>query len=446
MSSNLPRVAVVGRPNVGKSTLVNRLAQGRGSIVGPSPGLTRDRIDTEVHWAGHTFILSDTGGIVEAAIGPDADKEISGKVANKAISAMESSDLVLFLIEAPAGITSDDLALVKRLRRIKVPMILVVNKADDDRAEQNSGEFWSLGLGEPMFVSSTHGRGTGDLLDRIVQLLPTDADAPERPVVPSIALVGRPNVGKSSLFNRFVGEERAIVHHEPGTTRDSIDTIVSWEGRSYRFVDTAGIRRRAKTQGVEIFSASRTRNSIERSDVAVLVIDAAEGATSQDQRIAEQVAEAGVGAVLSLNKWDLIEDVEVAAVTERTIKDRLHFVDYAPLVRTSAKTARGMQKLIGQVDVVLETRSQRIPTSALNQLVQDAQQRAPIPRSRNRSVKILYATQVGVEPPTFVLFSTGKLAISWLRFLERRLREEFGFVGNPIRLVERERSESRRTG
>jgi GTP-binding protein len=431
-------VAVVGRPNVGKSTLVNRLAGAKGSIVGPMPGLTRDRLDTDVSWRGRTFTLTDTGGLIESSLSQPTGT-VTDRVAQAALAAVQSSDLVLFVVDAKTGIASDDLALVRRLRRIAIPVIVVANKADDASVESQASEFWSLGLGEPVAVSALHGRGSGDLLDRIVDMIPA-ADSREQAVdIPSIAIVGRPNVGKSSLFNRLLGQERAIVHQEPGTTRDSVDSLVEVEGRTYRFVDTAGIRRRAKTHDVEIFSASRTRTAISRSDVAILVVDAADGATAQDQRIARQVAEEGVGAAIAVNKWDLVKDPEHARVVERTLTDRLQFVGYAPLIRTSALTARGVSKVMPEIDRILEGRSIRIGTAQLNELVQQAQSKAPPPRVGAIPPKVLYSTQISTSPPTFVLFTTGPIAASWQRFLERRLREEFGFAGNPIRLVIRER-------
>ena len=436
-----PRVAVVGRPNVGKSTLVNRLAEGRSSIVAPVAGLTRDRLDRKTQWRGREFILADTGGLVASA--HQEDVTITGKVAAKAVEAIRTADLVLFVVEAPTGVTEDDLVLVKGLRKVTAPVIVVANKVDDAADEDGLYDFYSLGLGEPLGVSALHGRGSGDLLDRIVDMLPDAAAEAVVDDIASIALVGRPNVGKSSLFNHLVGEDRSIVHHDPGTTRDSVDTIATIGGVTYRFVDTAGVRRRAKTKGVEVFSASRTRDAIMRADLAVLVVDAGEGATSQDQRIAQQVAEAGVGAIVSLNKWDLITDEYIAGVTEASMKDRLHFLGHAPLVRTSALTKRGVQRLVDQIAPVLDARKNRVSTGVLNRLVMEAQQRAPIPRSRSRNVKILYATQASVAPPTFVLFATGRPAVPWLRFLERRLRDEFDFHGNPIRLVVRERTQTR---
>ncbi|MEO7804739.1 MAG: ribosome biogenesis GTPase Der [Actinomycetota bacterium] len=432
-----PRVAVIGRPNVGKSTLVNRLAGRRGSIVGEVEGMTRDRLDTDVNWAGRDFILSDTGGIVEATMRPDAT--ITGKVAARAMKTLEDADVVLFVIDAATGVTSDELALAIKLRRIDAPLIVVANKVDNDAVEIDASELWNLGLGEPMMVSSTHGRGSGDLLDRIVDLLPPPGEELIPTEVPSIALVGRPNVGKSSIFNRLVGEERSIVHHEAGTTRDTIDTIAEVDGQKVRFIDTAGMRRRAKTQGVEIFSASRTRSAIERADIAILVVDAFQGATSQDQRIAEQVADAGVGAIIALNKWDLLEDSVAAEAAELSMKERLHFIDYAPLIRTSATTKRGMGKLTEAIAPVIEARDLRASTGVLNRLIQDAQQKTPAPRVANKTVKILYATQASVAPPTFVLFTTGKLSPSWTRYMQRTIRDEYGFLGNPIQIVVRER-------
>jgi len=444
--ANLPKVAVVGRPNVGKSTLVNRLAGRRDSITGPAPGLTRDRLSVQAEWQGRYFLLNDTGGLIEQALGPDASGTITGKVAASALNAIDSADLVLFLVDGQAGVTSDDLALVGRLRKVKAPVIVVANKVDSQRDELEVSTLWSLGLGEPSAVSAQHGRGTGDLLDRIIELLPETSAHEDAAQIPCISIVGRPNVGKSSIFNQLIGEERSIVHHEPGTTRDSVDSLIEIDGRKYRFVDTAGIRKRSKTHDVEIYSASRTRQAIERSDLAILVIDAHDGATAQDQRIARQVATSGVGAIIALNKWDLIQDPEDAKISERSVADRLQFVDYATLIRTSALTARGLGKIFPVIDRVLETRTRRVGTADLNDLIQQTQQKAPPPGVGAFHSKILYATQASVAPPTFVLFTTGPLAVSWQRFLERRLREEFDFSGNPINMVvrERERDGSRR--
>jgi len=410
--------------------------------VGPAAGLTRDRIDTEVEWAGKTFLISDTGGLSESTLAPDAAGQIGGKVSRQSLAATETADLIVLLVDGAAGSTEEDLALGRRLRRMKIPVILAANKVDNDLVEMKASELWNLGLGPPVFVSALHGRGSGELLDRIVEVLGESAPV-ERPLErASIAIVGRPNVGKSSLFNRFTGQQRAIVHHEPGTTRDSVDVVCEVDGHLYRFVDTAGLARRAQTKGVEIWSSIRTRAAIERADIAIVVIDAGEGATAQDQKIAREVEKAGVGAILALNKWDLIDDEEAAKSVEASSAKRLQFVDYAPLVRTSAATKRGVDKLTGQIEKVLTARSTRVPTAPLNIIVQEAHQKAPPPRDGNRNVRVLYATQASVGPPTFVLFSTGPIALPWLKFLERRLREEYNFEGNPIRLVVRERAVS----
>lgn len=446
-----PRVAVVGRPNVGKSTLVNRLRGRRRSVVGPSivgpaPGLTRDRLETEVSWRGRMFVVVDTGGVIEEALGAVETASIGAKVAEGALLAVRDADLILLIADARSGATSDDAALAERLRRLDIPLLLVANKADDQASELNASELWSLGLGEPVPVSALHGRGAGELLDRIVDLLPEVATSRLEDPIPSIAIVGRPNVGKSSLFNRLSGHERAIVHPEPGTTRDPIDTVIEIGGSRYRFVDTAGLRKRTKVEGVEATGAARARLTMSRADVAILMVDASQGATSVDQKIAEAVAQAGVGAVLALNKWDLVEDPEQADVLERSLVDRLHFVSYAPAVRISALTGRGMSKLVRSIDTVLAAREIRVPTARINEVVHEAQQRTPPPRLRNRNVRVLYATQAETAPPTFVLFANGRLATGWLRFLERRLRETFGFTGNPLRLVIRERAREPRRG
>jgi GTP-binding protein len=433
---------VVGRPNVGKSTLVNRLAarRGAGSIVGAAPGLTRDRLDADVTWRGRGFVLADTGGVTESRRGAktgEANEAITDKVARKAMEAAAGADLVLFVVDATTGVTSDELALAKRLRRLDKPLVVVANKVDAREGEASAAELWSLGLGEPVPVSAIHGRGSGDLLDAIVDLLPEAGQAQAGEAVPAIAIVGRPNVGKSSLFNRLVGEERAIVHPEPGTTRDSVDTIAEVDGKTYRFIDTAGMRRRAKTKGPDVMGRARTASAISAADLAVLVVDAAEGPTAQDQRIAEMVAGQGTGAVVALNKWDMMPDEETAKRTERDMADRLGFVSYAPTVRTSALTGRGLEKLAATLPPVLQARRLRVPTAELNRLIQEAQQKQPPPRIAGRNVRVLYATQASAAPPTFVLFATGELVDSWKRFIERRLREEFGFFGNPVQIVGR---------
>lgn len=427
------RVAVVGRPNVGKSTLVNRLAGRRGSIVGPAEGLTRDKVGAPVSWGGKTFEVDDTGGLVERG------GTLSLKVAGQSLKTIDEADVVVLVVDVQVGITAEDESLTRKLHRHNRPVILAANKADGQTAEDAAAEFWRLGLGEPMPVSALHGRGSGELLDRIVDLLP-DEKPHEDLKVPAIAIVGRPNVGKSSIFNAIAGTERAIVHDEPGTTRDAIDSVVEVADRTYRFIDTAGLKRRARTSGVDIYGSSRTSRAIERSQIAILVVDAYEGATSQDQRIAEIVEKAGVGAVVALNKWDLVKGEEEAERVERSVSDRLHFLRHAPLVRTSAVTRRGIPQLVDKLDRVLDAGQIRIPTSKLNQLLQEAQQAVPPPRANNRNIRVRYATQTDTSPPKFILFSNGHVAENWLRYLERRLREEYGFEGNPIRFLVRQRT------
>ncbi|MGH2771521.1 MAG: ribosome biogenesis GTPase Der [Actinomycetota bacterium] len=441
MTIRLKRVAVVGRPNVGKSTLVNRLAGRRGSIVGPAPGLTRDSVDAEVDWAGRRFLLVDTGGIASEDI--DEPSRISGAVAARALSEASVADVVVFVVDSRTGITNDEQELARRLLRLKVPVVVAANKVDDARAEPDISEFWGLGLGEPHPVSGLHGRGSGDLLDKVTDLLPESEPGPADDAVPSIAIVGRPNVGKSSLFNRFAGSERSLVHHEPGTTRDAIDSVIEFGGRQYRFVDTAGLARRADKRGVEAWSAGRTRTAIQRSDLALVVIDATVEATVQDQKIAREVAEAGTAAIIVANKWDRVSEEE-GRKAEESIMDRLGFVRYAPVVRTSAVSGRGVSKLPALIEKVLAARSTRVPTARLNTILAEAQQKAPPIAAGGRQTKVLYATQASVGPPEVVLFANLRPADSWLRFFERRLREEFEFTGNPIRIAVRERARRER--
>lgn len=436
-----PKVAVIGRPNVGKSTLVNRLAGIRRAITSDAPGMTRDLLDFEVEWRGQRFLLYDTGGIVEVSLASRGEERIDELAARRALEAAGDAQLVLLVADAQVGPQSGDDALSEELRRRGILTLLVVNKADDAMSEAQASSFWGLGLGEPIAVSALHGRGTGDLLDRVVEKLPEAAYLEPEGDIPTLAIVGRPNVGKSSLFNRVCRDERALVHHLPGTTRDPIDSVVSFADATYRFVDTAGIRRATKTKGAEVFSASRTRTAIRRADLAVLVVDGAEGATSQDQRIARMISESGAAAILAVNKWDLVEDPGDRSRVDDSLRDRLGFIAYAPLVRTSAKTGRGIEKLLEALPEVLAAREKKAPTSRLNRVLMDAQQRTPPPRSSGRNIKILYATQIRTSPPTFALFTTGDLPDSWLRYLEKELREAFGFVGNPLRFDVRPRAQ-----
>jgi GTPase len=436
-----PRVAVVGRPNVGKSTLVNRILGRRAAITQEVPGVTRDRVAYQADWSGRRFELVDTGGWAPKATG------LQASVVAQAERAMADADLLLFVVDATVGVTEEDAAVAARLRRGRVPVLLVANKVDSAAAEPQVADLWSLGLGEPMAVSSLHGRGSGDLLDAIVERLGTGrALTGEEPEVPALAIVGRPNVGKSSLLNRLAGQDLAIVDPTPGTTRDTVDSIVERAGRAYRLVDTAGMRRSfQQAEGADYFAFVRSLEAVDRADVALLVLEAPQGVAEQDQKVAVRAVEAGCGLVLLANKWDLMDD-EARRQFGVDLERKLHFVDWAPMLRTSARTGRGVDKVWGLVDGVLAERSRRIPTAALNQWLRQATERTPPPPVRGRSVKARYATQARVDPPEVVLFTSGQLTPSYRRYLERDLRRTFGFEGTPLRLVIRVRARERPSG
>jgi GTPase len=439
-TSRLPRVAVVGRPNVGKSTLVNRILGRRAAITQEMPGVTRDRVTYQADWAGRRFELVDTGGWEPKATG------LRASVVAQAERAMADADLVLFVVDATVGVTEEDAAVAARLRRGRVPVILVANKVDSAAAEPQVAGLWSLGLGEPLPVSSLHGRGAGDLLDAVVERLGTAAAADDEPQVPALAIVGRPNVGKSSLLNRLAGQDLAIVDPTPGTTRDTVDSIVERAGRSYRLVDTAGMRRSfQQAEGADYFAFVRSLEAVDRADVALLVLEAPLGVAEQDQKVAVRAVEAGCGLVLLANKWDLMDD-EARHQFGVDLERKLYFVDWAPMLRVSARTGRGVEKVWGLVDRVLAERSRRIPTAALNQWLERATERTPPPPVRGRPVKVRYATQARVDPPEVVLFTSGQLSPSYRRYLENDLRRTFGFEGTPVRLVVRVRTRERAGG
>jgi GTPase len=439
-----PVVAVVGRPNVGKSTLVNRLTGRRQAIVEQKPGVTRDRTTHQAHWRGDTFTVVDTGGWLPDW-SPGRDR-IAERVAEQAEFATEAADLVLFVVDATVGVTEEDAAVARWLRNGQLPVLVVANKIDELGDPQTyAGEvagLHGLGLGEPVPVSALHGRGSGDLLDEIHDRLRStgafDRGVEPADDVPGVALIGRPNVGKSSLFNRLVGEQRAIVDERPGTTRDAVDTVVELPGgRRYRFVDTAGLRRRARMrrtgEATEYFSTVRTVEALESAAVALLVLDAGEPVGEQDQRLARQILDAGRALVVVLNKWDLVDDYRRDRL--RRERDRmLGFIDFAPLVRTSALTRRGLERILPAVDRVLEQWHRRIPTAPLNDWLSETVAATAPPMVAGRSVRLRYITQVGVGPPTFRVFTTGELTPAYLRYLERRLREAFGFEGTPLHL------------
>ena len=438
-----PTVVIVGRPNVGKSTLVNRLVGRRDAIVEERPGVTRDRTAHRLEWRGREVTLLDTGGWTPGyARDPDA---LDAAVSEQSERATAGADLVLLVVDATVGITEEDAAAADWLRRTGVPVLLVANKVDEMSSAASVaatvGELAALGLGEPVPVSALHGRGTGDLLDVIWERL-ADSGAFDREdleaegqEVPGVAIIGRPNVGKSSIFNRLLGEYRTIVHDRPGTTRDAVDTVVELpDGRAYRFVDTAGLRRRARRgDATEYYSTVRTVQALDRSAVALLVADASEPLGEQEQRLARQIVDAGRGMILVWNKWDLVDEDRREWLT-REQERLLGFVSWAPVVRTSAETGRGLDRLLPIIDGILEEWRRRIPTAELNQWLAEAVGATPPPMVRSRQVRLRYITQVAVGPPTFRVFTTGELSPGYVRYLERRLRESFGFAGTPLAL------------
>ena len=419
-----PRVAVVGRPNVGKSTLVNRLSGRREAIADETAGVTRDRIELPVEWNGRSFAVVDTGGIPMGAQGIDAS------VAEQAGRAIEQAAAIVIVVDATVGITEEDEALARRIRGSTVPVLVAANKVDGEAQEPLAAEFHGLGLGEPMPVSALHGRGSAELLDRIVDVLPPGGDATPADQEARFALVGRPNVGKSSLFNRLVAEERAVVHDRPGTTRDAVDSLITVEGRVLRFVDTAGFRRPLKTQGVEYYGLVRALRAIDHSHVALLVIDASAGLTGEDKRVAARVAEAGRGLVAAANKWDLVPSGERADLFVE-LKRQLQVFPGTPVLRTSALTGMGVGKVIPALVGVHEAWNLRVATSEVNRELQRAVASHPAPRGAGR---IRYGTQVSASPPTFVLFGAGDPGPAYRRYVANVLRAAFGFEGVPLRL------------
>ena len=438
--SPLPVVSVIGRPNVGKSTLFNRILGRREAIVEERPGVTRDRKALEAEWLGHSFLLVDTGGWMPT--GSDLD----GKVSAQSERAIDTSDLIVMVVDGATGITEEDTRVAWILRRSGVRVILAVNKIDSPLRDQDIWEFMSLGLGDPLGVSALHSRNTGDLLDRIVQMLP----ASEPPIgeellstseatidegVPGVAIVGRPNVGKSTLFNRLIGDERSVVHDMPGTTRDAIDTVVETELGPLRFIDTAGMRRKSRVDDdTEYYSTLRALRAIDKADVALLVNDASEGVTSQDQRLAERVDAAGCPIVILMNKWEVVTQEEKDELMYQ-LGQRLHFLGESPVLRISALTGRGIQRLVPALEAAIDAYETRVPTRRVNEVIQLAQSAQPAPHGG----RVLYATQGATHPPTFTLFTNKELPASYVRYLERRLREEFDLGATPIKMRLRRR-------
>jgi GTPase len=447
VSAEHPVVAIVGRPNVGKSTLVNRILGRRETIVEERPGVTRDRKDLEAEWAGREFTLVDTGGW--QAGGVALDKLVSAQ----AQRAVNEADAVLFVVDVTVGPTEEDAAVARLLLRSGTPVVLAVNKVDNEAREAEIWEFAGLGFPQPWPVSALHGRGSGELLDALVMALeparPAGADgaASEEqeqgtidqaggPEPISVAIVGRPNVGKSTLFNRLIGDERAIVHDMPGTTRDAIDTLVETPEGPVRFIDTAGMRRRTKeAEGAEYYSMVRALRAIDQAALALLVIDGTEGVTRQDQRLAERVDAAGNPIVVIMNKWDLL-DAEARAQVRAQVADMLGFVSYAPVLEVSALTGRGVHRLYPALARAVDAYRRRVPTSSLNRAIAAAQAAQPAPHG----ARVLYATQGATDPPTFTLFTSKELPASYLRYLERSIREQFGFGPTPLKLRARRRA------
>jgi GTP-binding protein len=440
--SRLPVVAVLGRPNVGKSTLVNRILRRKAAVVDEQPGVTRDRREFEAEWVGRPFLLVDTGGW---ELTPD--EALTMSIREQAETAVRAADVVVFVTDATTLPTDDDQGVARLLLRSGTPHLLVANKVDSPKQEIEIDHLWSLGLGVPLPVSALHGRGTGDFLDELVGLLPEEEDeAVEAAPIASLAIMGRPNVGKSTLLNKLAGEQRVLVSDAPGTTRDPINLVVDLDGEAFEVIDTAGIKRRTRIKDdVEFYSVLRAREMLRQTDVALLLIDSLEGATHQEQRLAEELANAGVGLVVLLNKWDAVGE-ETRAVTEDSVADRLAFVSWAPVLRMSARTGSRLHRLPKAVRLVLENRRRRIPTPELNRLIRAWQEAHPPPVRKGRRPRIIYAVQAETEPPTVVLFVRGgDLGPDYLRFLENRLRSEYDFTGTPIRIRSRRRH-SRRQG
>jgi GTPase len=437
--SGLPVVAVLGRPNVGKSTLVNRIVRRKAAVVDHRPGVTRDRREFVAEWNGREFLLVDTGGW---ELSPN--EELTAGIRGQAEAAIRAADVVVFVADATAELTDDDQGVARLLKRSETPHILVANKVDGAMHETDLDHLWTLGLGEAVPVSALHGRGSGDFLDALVDLLPEEGAGAPPHELPRLAIVGRPNVGKSTLLNRLAGESRVLVADEPGTTRDPIDSIVDLDGEKFEIVDTAGIKRRTKVKDdVEFYAVLRAREVVSSADVVLLMIDGTEGASHQDQRLAEEIADAGAGIVVVLNKWDVVSEDERLA-TEDSVGDRLAFISWAPVLRISAKTGSRAHRLAKAIRLVIENRAQRIPTPELNRLVREWQQAHPPPVRKGKRAHIIYAVQAETDPPTIVLFVRGgDLGPDYLRFLENRIRQEYDFTGTPIRIRTRRRHRSR---
>ena len=436
-----PIVAIVGRPNVGKSTLFNKIGRKRLSIVDDMPGVTRDRIYMDANWLNHEFTMIDTGGIEF-----DESNHMLASMRQQAQIAMEEADVILFLVDGRAGLTAQDEEVAHVLRRTKKPIVLGVNKIDSPQREVDIYDFYNLGLGDPIPLSASNLMNIGDLLDAVVASFPENMEDEHDDDEIRIAVIGRPNVGKSSIVNKILGEERVIVSDVPGTTRDAIDTHFMENGIKYTLIDTAGMRRRGKVEEpVERYSVIRSLRAIDRSDVVLLIINAAEGITEQDKKIAGYAHESGRGVVIVVNKWDIYPEKDDKSTLRFTedLRDEIGFLQYAPVLYASALTGQRVSRVTALVKYVAEQQSMRIKTSILNELIRDAISVNPPPMHRGRQLKILFMTQVDIRPPKFILFVNDPelMHFSYLRFIENKLREHFGFEGTPLRLIVRKRNE-----
>lgn len=439
-----PVVAIVGRPNVGKSTLFNRIVGGMVAIVENTPGVTRDRLYFDSEWLGRKFTLIDTGGLEFK----DQSTPLSSMMKQQAEVAVDEADVVMFLADGKSKITPDDQQIARYLQRSGKPVVLVVNKVENfDLYETEAHEYLALGLGDPVPVSAVHGMNIGDLLDEVISKLPEDEGEDIDPDVIKIAVIGRPNVGKSSIVNMLLGEDRVIVSDIPGTTRDAIDTPFTYEDRSYVLIDTAGIRRKKKIDEMtENYSVIRSFRAVDRSDIVLMVLDAVEGATDQDKRIIGYAHDKGKGLILIINKWDLIvKDDKTLHKYEKDLREELAFVSYAPTQFVSAKTGQRINKIMELVEFVAEQTSRRVLTSTLNTMLREWVHLNPPPSDKGQRLKILYATQQSVQPPTFIFFVNEPelMHFSYRRYLENQLRKNFGFEGSPIRIIMRRRDEEK---
>ena len=437
-----PIVAIVGRPNVGKSTLFNILAGENISIVKDTPGVTRDRIYADVEWLNHTFTLIDTGGIE-----PDSNDIILSQMREQAQIAIDTADVILFMVDVKQGLVDSDSKVADMLRRSHKPVVLTVNKVDHhEKFLADVYEFYNLGIGDPFPISSVNKQGLGDLLDQVISLFPESVTEEEEDDRPKIAVVGKPNVGKSSIINKLLGENRVIVSNIAGTTRDAIDTEVQWDGKEYVFIDTAGLRRKNKIkEELERYSIIRTVTAVERADVVVVVIDATEGVTEQDAKIAGIAHDRGKGILVVVNKWDAIEkdDKTIYKYTNK-VKEVLSFMPYAEIMFVSAETGQRLPKLFEKIDMIIENQTMRIATGVLNEIMSEAIALQQPPSDKGKRLKLYYITQVAVKPPTFVIFVNDKklMHFSYTRYLENKIRDTFGFKGTSLKFIIRERKDN----